>query len=258
MKKVLRNILLVVCICVFLFSGYQLFSIYSKYRKVDEDNNKLVQEVITKVETEDEEKEEPFVVDFQKLKEINPDVVGWMSVPGTPISNVVVKAEDNDYYLHRNYNGEYSFAGTLFLDYMNTPEWQDFNTVVYGHNMKNDSMFGTLNKYKSYDYYTQHPYIEIYVGDDMYRYEVVCARDIDLSGTYSYVINMETSEGYVPLTEEAKQTLINEWENTRYYNTGVPMTTEDKYITLSTCVDTLNDNYRFGVTAKLIEVLKVR
>lgn len=230
-----------------------------KYQKVEKDNDKLVQEVITPVEKEDnDEGGNPFVVDFKKLKEINPDVVGWIHIPGTDISYVVVRAEDNDYYLHRNYNGEYSFAGTLFLDCLNSPQWDDFNTIIYGHNMKNDSMFGTLNKYKNYDYYAEHPYIEIYYEDQVSIYEVCCARDVYLNGTYSYVVNMESEEGYVPLTDGTKEAIINEWRNTRYYDTGVDMTLDGKYITLSTCVDSLNDSYRFGVTAKLIDTKKVQ
>ena len=84
------------------------------------------------------------MVDFSLLKQENEDIVGWIYCEGTPISYPVVQSGDNQYYLHRLINGEYNIAGSIFMDYRNNAELEDNNTIIYGHNMKNNTMFGYL------------------------------------------------------------------------------------------------------------------
>ncbi len=96
-------------------------------------------------------------VDFQALARANPDVAGWLIVPDTEINYPVVNAPDNEYYLKRLFNQRKNDAGTLFIDARNRRGFQDANTVIYGHNMKNGTMFAAITRYKDQRYYDGHP-----------------------------------------------------------------------------------------------------
>lgn len=213
-----------------------------KYKAVDDNNNQIRNTIIT---DKKEEEDIPFTVDFAKLKEMNNDAVAWLNIEDTDISYAVVQAEDNDYYLHRNLQKEYSFAGTLFTDYQNSSDFSDFNTIIYGHNMKNGSMFGKLKKYKDVNYYNEHPYIDLFIDGQKLRYQVFSARDVDVTTTKTYYNVYGQSS--------LKQEMIDEWLSNTLYSTGVDVQPTDKVLTLSTCVDSLDDKYRFVVNAKLIE-----
>ncbi len=99
----------------------------------------------------------PITVDFEALRKENGDVVGWLYCEDTPINYPIVQSEDNDYYLRRLLDSTWNIAGTIFMDYRNAPDFSDWNTIIYGHNMNNDSMFGTLQDYKKQAYYEEHP-----------------------------------------------------------------------------------------------------
>ena len=99
----------------------------------------------------------PITVDFDALRAENPEVIGWIYCEGTPINYPVLQTTDNDKYLHQMVNGETNAAGSIFMDYRNTPDLSDCNTLIYGHNMKNNSMFGILPSFRSQSYYEEHP-----------------------------------------------------------------------------------------------------
>ena len=99
----------------------------------------------------------PLAVDFEVLQEMYPDVMAWVYCPGTPISYPVVRANDNDYYLNRLPDGTANKSGSIFADYRNMVDFSDPHTIIYGHNMKDLSMFGSVNQYAEQEYYEQHP-----------------------------------------------------------------------------------------------------
>lgn len=243
MKEKIRKVLLIVCIVVFCYSAFQLYSIYNKYRVVRNQNKALESEVVEK----NEEDASTFHVDFDKLKSMNEDTVAWINIENTELSCVVMQTPDNDFYLRRNFDKEYSFAGTLFIDCSNKPDFSDFNTIMYGHNNRGNSMFGVLRNYrKDENYHIEHPYVDIYVDHKKMRYQIFSVKEVTLDSTLTYYI--------VENNEELQQNMINEWISTSMYDFGVEVNTSDKILTLSTCVDTLDDAYRFVVNAKLIEV----
>ena len=98
-------------------------------------------------------------VDHEKLAEMNGDYRCWIYNPGTQIDYPVVQSEDNSHYLKRMFNGDRNSAGTLFIDYRNLPDFQDPNSLIYGHHMRNNSMFGTLTDYYVEGYYEAHPFM---------------------------------------------------------------------------------------------------
>lgn len=102
----------------------------------------------------------------------NPDCIGWIKIDGTTVSYPIMQHDgDGEYYLHRDYNGEYSFYGTPFLDIRCSPESD--NCIIYGHNINSHKMFGALHAYSDKEYYEEHPDIRVRFGDNIYTYHVV-------------------------------------------------------------------------------------
>lgn len=111
----------------------------------------------------------PITVDFAALQSVNEDVVGWIYCEGTDINYPVLQGEDNDYYLHHTYNREENRAGSIFVEALNTPGFADSNTIIYGHHMKNGSMFATLRNWADQTYYEEHPVFWLLTPEQDYR-----------------------------------------------------------------------------------------
>ena len=120
------------------------------------------------------------IIDMQN--EVNSDILGWLTIPNTQIDYPFVIAADNDYYLGRNIHGQQAAAGSLFVDFRNSPDFTDFNTVIYGHNMKNLSMFGELRLFANREFFLENTYGVIFLEDrtltlEIFAYMIVQARD---------------------------------------------------------------------------------
>ena len=177
----LWTLVFLAALAVFCFSGYKLIGIYldyktgtDEYRDLQQYTTEITKTPETPAPTKTEEPqaesepaepsepepeplsyptEPPLAVDFESLKAINPDVKGWLYIKALDISYPVVQGPDNDTYLHPTYEGTSNFAGSIFLDYQNQDDFSDGNTIVYGHNMKNLSMFGKLKQMKEQEKY---------------------------------------------------------------------------------------------------------
>lgn len=123
------------------------------------DNEQMVQGADQSNYAEYQPTENP--LSFQELQELNPDVFGWLEVYGTNISYPLLQGEDNDKYVHTDVMGNYSASGSLFLDYRNQPDFSDFNSIIYGHHMEKQAMFGELSQFLNDDYFKEHAYGEI-------------------------------------------------------------------------------------------------
>lgn len=118
----------------------------------------------------------PISVDFSAVQKINKDVIGWIYCPNTPINYPIVKTEDYkdyDYYLTHLIDGTKNKAGTVFIDMRNRNMFEDINTLLYGHSMKNGTMFAYILRYTNQEFYEKHPYIWIYTPDTTYRISVI-------------------------------------------------------------------------------------
>ena len=149
---ILRYIILIIAACVFVFSAVQLGRIFLEYRAGTQEYDRIREYVQEDPQEETEQPEEgeaedrpvPPAVDWESLKAINSDIIAWLQIEGTEISYPVVKGTDNDYYLHHTFEKNYNSAGSIFVEYTNSSDFQDCNTIIYGHNMRNGSMFGLL------------------------------------------------------------------------------------------------------------------
>lgn len=233
-KKIARNILLLVLIFIFLFSFINLFrwikynrqaSSMAKTLKEDCFSENIEIENIRNDNNSNVNKIFQNPIDFNALKEINEDVIGWIRIENTDIDYPIVQAEDNDYYLHRDINKKYSTCGWIFMDYKNTNSFIDKNTVLYGHNIKSGIMFYDLQKVLDNKLGTNIT-IEIFTPGEKLEYRV-------------YSSYLEEPEDYAiksNLVEESDvQDYIKEMldRSSILYNI-VPDKT-DKLITLSTC-----------------------
>uniref|UniRef100_UPI003FEF8F51 class B sortase n=1 Tax=Catenibacterium mitsuokai TaxID=100886 RepID=UPI003FEF8F51 len=197
--KIIRRILLVVCLAVFLYSAGNLLNIGYKYHKLDSDNNKLQEKVVTEVKQDSPLDRK---IDFNQLKSINEDIIGWIYIPNTNIDYALLKGKTNDTYIHTNYEKKYSFGGSIFLDEGNNASLTDSNTIIYGHNMKNGAMFANIKKFADHDYFINHPKVYIYLPDGSINvYSVYSTKIIDARSDYylkdidyaSYVANAKSS-----------------------------------------------------------------
>lgn len=174
------------------------------------------------------------------LKEQNEDVIGWITFDNMELSYPIMHGEDNDYYLTHTFSGESNSAGSIFMEAANNSDFEDCHTIIYGHNMRNLSMFGQLKNYKKEKFYEEHQYFTIYTTEHVYRYQIFAYYDISEVGDV-YAI------GFVP--DADFQEFINEMFRRSYYDTDVEVTEQDKVITLSTCS---SEGNRFVINAKRI------
>lgn len=251
-------IVLVVALFVVGFAGYKLYSTMMEYKAGVDEYSEIADTVIHEREADKEHVRElkdvkgqsvkhwvpPFDVNFDELKSINDDVVGWIYMEAIPdISYPIVQGEDNDYYLHHTYKKESLFAGSIFMDMKNSGDFSDQNTIIYGHNMKNGSMFGELKNYKKQDVYNASPYFWIITPDDAYKYKIFSMYTADVEGnTYTLIKGpgKETIEYGNSMREKSDlDTGIYDFKET------------NKMITLSTC--TGNSSTRFVVQGVQIQ-----
>lgn len=182
-------------------------------------------------------------VDLAGLKAVNSDVVGWLYQENGSISYPIMYSGDNDTYLHAALDKSYAYAGSIFLEGQSNPDLNDSYTIIYGHNMRNLSMFGSLKYYHNSGYYEDHQYFQIFKEDGIYRYHV-----------FAYdIVNCDDEQIYsVPYGDNDEFTaLLNRLYRGSEKDTGVEVTSADKVIALSTC-STGDD--RFVVHAVLEDV----
>ena len=265
-KKALWITLLVIFLCVFIFAAYmfaqQYLGLLSEKNKLNElsetvqaaaekEEEPKIQELPEKTEPEPEPEPEEHVVlaKYAELAAANSDMIGWLKINGTVIDYpVMYTPEDPEYYLRRDFDGEYSSTGMLFVD-ANCDIVDGDNQLIYGHNMKNTAMFGTLDNYATKEFWNDHQYIHY---DSLYEehvYQVVFA--------FKAYIRMANEEGfryyrfYGSNNEQEFNDYINNVRELALYDTGVEVEYGDKLISLSTCSYHTEDG-RFVVVAKQV------
>ena len=226
---------LIICLLlVFLAAAGKLFGAYLKYQKGDVSYEKL-QEYVQEPEEEEspeseKEKEEPknryLEIDFAGLKAVNPDVIAWIQIPALDISYPVVQGEDNDYYLKHSFEGESVNAGCIFMDCGASADWSDRNTFVFGHNMRDESMFGAFkNLLKGTASCEENPYFYIYTEDKVYIYEI-----------FSYYETKSTSDRFATFTSDASYDDYVQWATEHsLYASDADLSDRGNIVSLSTC-----------------------
>ena len=245
---------------VFLFSGYKILSQLREYRKIEKSYDHIAQlvvqtvapqpakdgeetepaptvtrgegeEVLQETEVQKESSSNayttvpaPITVDFQALREINPDIVGWIYCEGTSINYPVLKGESNDTYLYHRYDGVYSSGGSIFMDYRCEGDLSQEYTVIYGHNMLADSMFNALDYFRDQEYLQEHPrFFYLTPTGKNYCLEVICA---NLTAYKDDLRLFELRD------EERNLELIRAKAEA---DTGIEASNDDRLVLLATC-----------------------
>lgn len=207
MKNIIRKIVIVFCVAVIGYSGYNLASLYLEYQSIDQANQEIVDEYVTNGDDENsagEPSEQPVVyepghdsVDFDSLLSRNDEVVGWIEIPDTRVDYPVLFPSSPNEYLYADIDHEYFRAGSIFLDSRMTTPFNCNNTVIYGHNMKNGSMFHDIKQYVNQDFAQAHPYIYFYQTDgSILAYKVIGAGVIKATSEFYTNYNIDLQEYY--------------------------------------------------------------
>lgn len=260
------NILLILFALIFIGSAYYLFDYYYGSKKsedkVDELKALIIEDTDDKEDGQEEtaEKEPEFVEingvriqkKFEGLYNRNQSFVGWLKIDGTKVDYPVVQTpEDEEYYLRKDFDGEKSTAGTLFVDTSSDIGKPSDNLLIYGHNMKAGTMFHDILKYEDEDFYREHKYIQF---DTIYgdgTYEVIAAfqtkiQDVDYDGfKYYQFFDAETEEAFNDYVDSCRQLTGYTTDRTAFYG--------DKLITLSTCSYHVEDGRFVVVAVKISE-----
>lgn len=247
-RRTILTLLAVICAAAAIISLIMLLSMTAGYTEGAQSYEELNQYIILPSENldssvlPDPESDAWPVVDFDALCAVNPDIAAWLICKGTNINYPVVQGSDNDYYLKHLFDGKRNNAGCLFIDSNNEPGFVDHNTVIYGHHMKDKSMFSMLTEYKTQAYYEKHPQMILLRPEGSYY--------IDLFA--GYVTNIKADSWKLWF---ASNTEFEEWiRETRLKSTfisDVEASTLDRFVTLSTCTYEF-DNARYVVVGKLV------
>ncbi|WP_155592068.1 class B sortase [Lysinibacillus cavernae] len=259
MKKKASKLLTFLYLGVFLFSAFSLAKYLYTYYETSK-SLKEVQAIYQATLTAIEEQPSDQIVEnqmtdgestlsirpqFNELLAINPNIVGWISVDGTKLNNPILQADNNDFYLNHNFKDQESRAGSVFMDYRNNTLDMNQNTILYGHAMKNDTMFGSLNNYLKQDYVDEHPIIYL---DTLYE-----GYDIEVFAAYETTIDFYYIETDFK-SREAYQQFLEEVQERSSIQMNVGISPDDKILTLSTCKDSvMSDDHRFVVQGKLVK-----
>ena len=185
---------------------------------------------------------------YAALKNENPDYVGWIRIPDTRIDYPVVDREsDPEYYLHRAFDGSKSFGGTPFLGEASGVDTKCL--IIYGHNMKNGSIFGTLDSYKKADYWKEHPIVRFYVDGEPRTYEVFAAVETQVLYEDEDGFRYYRYDG--DISEEEYDELVTWLRGHSDYDTEIVPEYEDQILMLSTC-SYHTKNGRFVVAARRV------
>ena len=184
-------------------------------------------------------------VDFDKLKNANPDIYAWINIPEVNVDYPILQGDSNEYYLNHTINGKWSAYGSIYTEDYNNKDFSDFNTLIYGHNMKNGTMFGSLKKYRDASFFEENRYINIYMENRILKYEIFAACTWDNK-------HILASRDFG--LDENRTAYLEEIFAVRDMNSqikkDITVTADDKIITLSTCMN--DKSKRFLVSGVLI------
>lgn len=171
-------------------------------------------------------------VDFAGMWEINKDVYAWITIPGTIIDYPILQhATDNTYYLNYNIDGSYGYPGCIYTENLNSKDFMDNNTVIYGHNLRSGAMFTSLHKFKDADFFEENKKVYIYTPQREYDYTIFAAYIYD-DRHLLYSFDFTDSEVYANYLEDIQSMR----SMNALFREDITVTAEDKIITLVTCI----------------------
>jgi sortase B len=244
MAKKLRLLIIIAAAVVLVVSAGKIAWYYYQLYVADKSYANIIDAAVEEEDVSAVDEFSTLSLDFDALYAINPDIVAWLYIPDTPVSYPILCGRDNQTYLQRTFDRKPNILGSIFQDYRNDKEFQDWNTVIYGHNTKSDKMFGSLKKYKNQEYADDHLIVHIIRKDDVRVYEIFTVYET-LATSNTYTIKFGSDESYLDYVKEmASKTIVS---------AGSQPENGEYIITLSTCTGG-QKIMRLVLQAKLIEV----
>lgn len=213
---------------VLIYSSYVLIDYFTSYFKEEKEHEQL-QKIVQQNS-------------YKYIYENYENVIGWININGLRLDNPLMQAKNNEFYLTHNYKGEKARTGSIFVDYRNNPEFTDRHTIIYGHVLRNGSMFGQLAAYANQDFALQHEEITINLKNETLRLQVFAA--------------YETTTDFYYIETNFTEKSFTQFLNTIQEKSEISMKNvaeEDQIVTLSTCTTSTDDKERFVVHAKIVE-----
>ena len=263
--KIICIILLIILIGIVAVWGYRIIvenRANSKYEEIQNTVNSAAKQAETEaviIETETEEETETETEEVQNAFDIpeknldwaslyaeNKDIYAWIYIPGTQVDYPVLQSTSDDtYYLNHNIDGSYGKPGCIYTEKINSKDFTNYNTVLYGHNMKNGEMFGCLHDYEDKTFFDENPYVYVYTEEKTYVYEIFAA----YTATNAHILNtndFSTQEGFADYLDN----VVYNKALTGNFRNDTRVTSDNRIITLSTC--TSNSSRRWLVQAVLV------
>ncbi len=244
--NILAFVIVAICLMVLIYSSFNIINWYISNKKNAEIKDELKESIVIEevpIEDNDDEIKEEYIIDFKELKAKNNDTIGYIKVNNTNIDYVVVQGKDNSYYLKHNFNKEWNISGWIFGDYRNKFDGTDKNIIIYGHNTKDNSMFGTLKNVLNEEWYKNEDNQKIVYVDEKgtHYYKIVSI----------YTITKSEAFMSVEFNENEFKEFINSIKSRSIYNFNIEVEENDKLLTLSSC--TPGGSGRVILHAKLID-----
>lgn len=256
MKNIIWKALLGISLVVMVVSGYNVIRLSKEYREGIKEYAGLekyvtiIQEPIkgqpTGQDAQEETKESQIPVSmdiaYDELRSINDHFTGWIYYEPLELSYPIVRGNDNDYYTHYTFENEQNSSGAIFMDFLNKPDFSNYNTIIYGHNMRNGTMFGSLKKLlNDTSIQEENPYFYIFTEDKAYMYEI-----------FAVYVTTADSHTYDLISNEEEQGIYLDYiYGCATWTSDLEVTASDRIATLSTCHG-LHTNNRTVLHGKLI------
>ena len=222
----------IVMMVALLFGLYSLWDSHQVYQAADAANYTAYRPTA----------EDP--VSFEELQAMNPEVFAWLTVNDTPIDYPMTQTDNNEKYINTNAEGQYTLSGAIFLDYRNSRDFEDFNSIVYGHHMEKKMMFGALSDFADKAYFDNHKYGNLYYG----------GRDHGLEFFALILTDAYDEKLFTPdvKSEEEKEALLNHIFSKAMYTRDIPVTLDDRIVLLSTCTSSIT-NGRYMLVGRITD-----
>lgn len=239
-RKMIYAILILMFAGILLAAGWNIYRIQSEYRSGETVYEDLEKYAPPRPESNlpsdsSQSGENKTQIDFDALTSINPDTVAWIRCTGTVINYPVVQSEDNSYYLKHLFDGSYNSSGSIFLDSRNAPDFSELHSVIYGHHMKNGTMFSALLNYKKQEFYEKHPVMELITPEQAYTVKIFAGYVASIHDD-AWQISFSSAEEYASWIESTIERSC--------FESGIIPAATDQIVTLSTCSYEF-DNARF-------------
>ncbi len=245
--SIIPYIILIICVISIIYNGTMIIIYIMDNAKLEKQKEEISSKIVLAYDDEKQEdiinnKNENYKIDFKSLKEQNSDTVGFLKVNGTDIESVVVKGNDNKFYLHHSFNKEKNAAGWIFADYANKFDGTDKNIIIYGHNMKNGTMFGTMKNILNDEWFIKEENRKItFITENEYStFEVFSV----------YVIESEDYYRKTEFIDNEFQNFIKVIKERSKYDFQVDVYNSNQILTLSTCAT----NNKFRVVLHAIKI----